>query len=193
MIKTTLSDGFWFHRKCFKCHICQQILVFSSDNYKEIDSTYYCHSCAPTSMNSTLHRIQEEELTEPEKQQIVDSIIEQTNVPKPVPKVFSNFFKMITNFKPRTKFIKKSESLKVYTSPRSSFNNSLNSSGSINSNMIISDGGSSCDSPPKTPIRKMTPLRTRTISSNTNKSSVSSRSVPLNDTDSSRGRYRQRI
>ena len=34
-------------------------------------------------------RIQEEELTEPEKQQIVDSIIEQTNVPvpKPVPKV----------------------------------------------------------------------------------------------------------
>ena len=38
-------------------------------------------------MNSTLHRIQEEELTEPEKQQIVDSIIEQTNIPKPVPKV----------------------------------------------------------------------------------------------------------
>ena len=87
MIKTTFRR-LLVPSKCFKCSTCKQQLVFSSDNYKEIDNAYYCHSCAPVnnSLSSTLQRI-EEELTEPEKQQIVDSIIEQTNVPKPIPKV----------------------------------------------------------------------------------------------------------
>ena len=86
----TFKDGFWFHRKCFKCFVCKQLLVFSGDNYREIDNNYYCQSCAPqpTNQNSSLLAKIDEEMTEPQKQDIVDKIIENTNVPvKPKPMV----------------------------------------------------------------------------------------------------------
>ena len=84
------SDGFWFHRKCFRCHTCKQLLVFSGGNYKEIDANYYCQACAQViSVRQTKKELNDinEEMTEPQKQEFVDSIIEATNVPKPVPMV----------------------------------------------------------------------------------------------------------
>ena len=90
------SDGFWFHRKCFKCSTCGQLLVFSGGNYKEIGSHYFCHVCASSQQKSgktenekpeILSKIQEEEMSEPQRQEIIDTIIETTNVPKPVPLV----------------------------------------------------------------------------------------------------------
>ena len=93
----TLKDGFWFHRKCFKCFVCKQLLVFSGDNYREIDNNYYCQSCAPqtANQNSSLLAKIDEEMTEPQKQDIVDKIIENTNVPvKPKPMVRNHYYVM---------------------------------------------------------------------------------------------------
>ena len=94
------KDGFWFHRKCFKCFVCKQLLVFSGDNYREIDNNYYCQSCAPqtANQNSSLLAKIDEEMTEPQKQDIVDKIIENTNVPvKPKPMV-SNIITVFLNY-----------------------------------------------------------------------------------------------
>ena len=75
------------------------MLVFSGDNYREIDNNYYCQTCAPqqTNQNSSLLAKIDEEMTEPQKQDIVDKIIENTNVPvKPKPMV-SNIITLFLN------------------------------------------------------------------------------------------------
>ena len=103
-IKSLFQEGFWFHRKCFKCQKCAQLLVFATGNYKEVSGCYYCPSCAP--LTTITEGPPDGPLTEPEKQSQVDQIIVKTNVPVPKPR---------TKF--RTKPVRRAETTKPVGSP----------------------------------------------------------------------------
>ena len=125
-------EGFWYHRRCFKCEKCKDQIIshtttYANNDYREIDGKYYHIHCAPVenreNPSETISK-----MSETEKQEKVDEIIVNTNVPVPKPRT-----------KPRAKPVKRSETTRplgatsyqeyirsLGTSPRTSNSSSKN-------------------------------------------------------------------
>ena len=82
-------EGFWYHRRCFKCEKCGDQIIshtttYANNDYREINGKYYHIHCAPEIDENSSETMSK--LTEPEIQQKVDDIIVKTNVPVPKPR-----------------------------------------------------------------------------------------------------------
>lgn len=85
-------EGFWYHRRCFKCEKCGDQIIshtttYANNDYREINGKYYHIHCAPEIDENSSETMSK--LTEPEIQQKVDDIIVKTNVPVPKPRAKS--------------------------------------------------------------------------------------------------------